>query len=166
MKKYLIGIVVLIILIAGGSYLWSARSTPSAPTTSVATSSDPLILPADQNNTQVLAAKALIVGNWQSTDDPKFFESFSAAGQTVDSYTGTLPAGAPSPVSTSTWNFYTANSADTAARAFTPSPGVVYIETNDQSGSYHYGIVDISTTTLTLVYLERGGTLNFTRASQ
>jgi hypothetical protein len=164
MKKYLIGILAIIVLIAAGHYVWTRRSsTEPTSSTSTSTPANPLILPADQNNPQVQAAAALIVGNWQSTDDSKFFESFGSDGQTIDSYAGTVPADMPSPASTSTWNFYTNVSADAEAEAYTPSPGVVYIEMNDGTGSYHYGIVSISTTTLSLVYLERGGTLNFTR---
>ncbi len=161
-----VGILALIVLIAGGVSVWKMHSTASA-TVSAATpavSPDPLILLPDHNDPNVLAAKTLIIGNWQSTDDPKFFESFNANGQTIDSYKGTLPADMPAPVSTSTWNFYTKASADSAAQAYTPSPNTVYIEVRDGTGSYHYGIVDISSTTLTLVYLERGGTLNFVRA--
>jgi putative hemolysin len=100
---------------------------------------------------------AALIGQWRSTDDTKYTLEVDTSGNAVERYQGDASATA-----TSSWALYTSESPDPTFSG-KEEAGVVYLTLTDSGGQRHFAIVDVSPSTLTLLYLDRGGTLNFTR---
>lgn len=100
---------------------------------------------------------AALIGSWRSTDDTRYSLAIDGAGSAVERYQGDANATA-----TSTWALFTSANPDPTFSG-KEQAGVVYLRLSDSAGERHFGIVTVSPSTLELVYLDRGGTLRFTR---
>src|SRR3989344_119234 len=86
-----------------------------------------------------------IQGKWQSTDDAKFVREFKAGGTASDLYDGKV-------VSTGTW------------KVFTKADGFVYLQMTmqgTQADTLNFKVAKMTPELLQLIYLDRGGVLNF-----
>jgi putative hemolysin len=99
-----------------------------------------------------------LIGQWRSTDDTRYTLEIAQTGNAIERYENDASATA-----TSSWQLFTAASPDTT---FTGAmqKGTVYLTLTELSvGPRHFAVIDVSGTALTLLYLDRGGTLNFTK---
>lgn len=110
--------------------------------------------PADAVATTV----ANITGKWQSTDDSKFVREFNTDDTYTDSYDNEAD-------SSGRWIVFTEKD---APKAF-PYPmdsDAVYLQltlAGEQTETLNFKVSTLTTDTLQLIYLDRGGALNFTR---
>lgn len=84
-----------------------------------------------------------LVGTWQSTDDPLSKIVFNTDGSQQDVYDNKI-------LGSGSWSFYEQESA-------------VFLRTVIKDETYEYAILEISEENLTLSYLPRGNTLNYSR---
>lgn len=96
-----------------------------------------------------------LLGLWKSTGDVSFTREFKEDGEVVDRYSGSESA-----TVVGEWEIFTAEN---------PAPGAwfpleedsVYVRIMFDGEAYHYLIASVSETALELVYLDRGGVLQF-----
>lgn len=103
----------------------------------------------------VLVVSESIQGKWQSTDDSKFVREFKADGTVADSYSGKVDG-------TGTWKVFTKEKPLDVP--FPIEAGASYVQlAMSGSGGYFldFKITKLTPDTLQLIYLERGGVLNF-----
>jgi hypothetical protein len=102
------------------------------------------------------SAMSRIVGAWQSNEDPKFIREIRNDGSVVDRYEGTDD-------SEGRWMIFTKD----VPNAEFPYPfedGVIYLSlAMSETEKYYFKIVHIDERLMQLVYLDRGGSLSFTR---
>lgn len=101
-----------------------------------------------------------LYGTWESIDDENFRRSFFANGTYRDAY-----AGAPFAETNGTWDTYPAGSTpDTFP--FPAQAGAQYLELRDGQEVLYFTIARVSEHTLELLYLNRGGSLRFTKVTE
>lgn len=115
--------------------------------------------PGEGNGTNDMAGAvtANIVGTWQSTDDEKFVRKFNGDGTMADLYDGAITA-------TGTWTAFTAD--DQMNLAFTVEPHSVYLAltmADMPDEPLHFKVLKLTPEEVSLMYMERGGTLSFTK---
>lgn len=129
---------VVVIIVAGLAYFFWPKGAAMAPAT--------------QSNSTVPAPRAdtAYVGSWKSIDDAKFTRSFSADGTINDTYEGDASASM-----TGTWSVV----ADPSSIPNLPSMGgdpilkVVF----DMKSPMYFAVLSMSSTTLSMTYLEGNG---------
>ena len=99
-------------------------------------------------------------GTWQSTSDEKFVREFHTDGTVTDTYEGMEDA-----TMQGAWTLFTSTNPDGAFRG-TIEEGRTYLKIQDQNEALFFSVSRISDTELELIYLDRGGALNFTRVAQ
>ncbi|HET8580892.1 MAG TPA: hypothetical protein VFL98_00275 [Candidatus Paceibacterota bacterium] len=101
-----------------------------------------------------------LAGEWRSTDDPKFMRTIREDGTFTDAYQGE-----PSATANGQWRIFDASQ----VRADFPYPldaGASYLEFDDASGTtLYFKIVSLATSSLALMYLDRGNMLLFDRVA-
>lgn len=108
---------------------------------------------------ELSAVMQAVVGDWQSTSDAKFARSFKADGTAVDSYDGKTDMHAR----------WTAFTSEVPHQSYTGTmeDGAAYLALEAEGESpLFFRITKLNATELELLYLDRGGTLTFTRVSQ
>jgi len=102
-------------------------------------------------------ARVQIIGTWQSTDDPKFTREFKSDGKVIDAYDGAVKESALS------WTIFTSSMpVDGFSGEF--EEGAVYLSIATlRKDELHFKIEQIDANNLVLIYLDRGGTLSFTK---
>ena len=133
MRFAIIG-VVLLVLIGAGVVLIS-RST-------------------DEN----IAARVQIIGVWKSTQDARFTREFKNDGMVIDTYEGSMPNSA------ARWNIFT-KQIPVNEYSGSLEDGAIYlaIAAPTKSEALYFKITKVDAHNLELVYLDRGGTLVFTK---
>ncbi|MDE2071620.1 MAG: hypothetical protein KGI70_02740 [Patescibacteria group bacterium] len=111
--------------------------------------------PGSQPSAEQVVSES-IVGKWQSTDDPKYVREFKGDGTAVDYYDGKA-------VTSGTWKAFLKADAP-ATVSFPLVDNQVYLQMKMQGSQAEF--LDFKITKLTpeelqLIYLERGGVLNF-----
>lgn len=147
MNTKLIIVVLAVIVIGGAFYFWSNNGMPS------------MNVMNDENgqmeNDAPLAPDAL-AGEWRSTDDSNFTRTFYENGGYVDAYVG-------EDVSTNgPWVAFTADTAPIGFQ-YPTEEGVVYLELIGEAGPMYFSIAELDEDSLVLIYLDRGGVLEFER---
>lgn len=102
------------------------------------------------------AVSASIIGKWQSIEDGKFAREFKDGGVVVDTYTGSAPI-------SGTFKVFT-NDNPIAGLPFGLDEGVVYLQITQpgtQEEKYNFRVSKVTPEELELVYLDRGGLLQF-----
>ena len=137
-----------------------ATSTPG--TSDTAASSSTPASAAQLGIDTAPASGASIVGTWQNTTDAKFTRTIYENGGYLDTYQGQ-----PQATSNGPWSTFTSA---TAPKDFpyTLEKGATYLQLGGTSTdtTLYFKVSHVSTTTLQLIYLNRGGALNFTRVSK
>lgn len=98
-----------------------------------------------------------IVGVWQSQDDAQFIREFKSDATVEDRYEGEAPMGA-------SWKAFTSD--DAVDVAFPLDEGAVYLQMvigEDDKEYLTFKVAQITPETLELIYMDRGGSLTFTR---
>lgn len=104
-----------------------------------------------------LVVSESIVGTWQSTEDAKFVREFRDGGVVVDLYDG-------EEVSRGTFKAFT--SVSPLQVAFPLEANAVYLQLTmegTQSDVLNFKVAAMTESKLTLIYMDRGGALTFTR---
>lgn len=100
-----------------------------------------------------------IVGNWKSVDDATFTREFKAGGAVDDLSNGKV-------VSTGSWKVFTKANAP-ADFAYPIADDAVYVQMTmqgTQTDTLNFKVAKLTPESLQMVYLDRGGVLNFSRA--
>lgn len=109
---------------------------------------------AEQNPALIVSQS--VIGVWKSNDDASFSRSFNADGTFTDSHTG-------SAVARGLWFAFSANNAP--AVPFDLEDNAAYIQLASSDGSVlYFQVIELTPATLSMIYMDRGGVLNFTRA--
>ena len=100
----------------------------------------------------------MIVGLWESTDDDKFTREFLGTGTVTDRYEGDEFA-----TSVGTWELLDSLSGEPIS---TPAAaGATYLKIVFSEEVLYFTVSEVLDDTLQLIFLDRGGALNFTRMS-
>lgn len=95
-------------------------------------------------------------GVWRSIDDPAFTRTIFENGGYVDVYEGAdISTNGP-------WMTFTEETAPLGF-PYTPQSGVTYLQLLDETGPLHFSIAELTEERLVLIYLDRGGVLEFER---
>lgn len=159
MNKTVLGLAILVVLTAGGWYVYSlsgsAEKMMSADESSASMSDD---YGSTKPDTTLVASENLM-GKWRATDDPKFVREFKVGNQVVDSYDNEVK----------TSGLYVVFTKDNAPKIvpFPIDPNAVYVqitETGSQSDTLNFRMsMSPDANTLTLIYMDRGGATTYTR---
>lgn len=152
MNKTSIIILLTVILIGGASYYVFAPKDEN-DTEPVAETS--LEEHADQKADLIAVVTESIVGTWQSTDDTKFVREFRANGVSVDFYDGKVS-------STDRWKAFTSEQPLPTYAPLEAQTPYIQLMTEDNT-ALNFKVSKLTPETLELIYLDRGGQLNFTR---
>ena len=161
MKKLIVTIFVLVI--AGVAWWMYQRNSvllgvSPSPTVSVSSENTP-DEHSDPRQDLVPIVSASIVGKWQSTDDAKFVREFKVDGKVTDRYENkTVTSGA--------WQVFTKDKPLSVAVAFALETDTAYLqiaESGSQTEKLNFKLVKLTPEELELVFMDRGGTLKFTR---
>lgn len=147
-KSVLIGILLILIVVAGGWWLWSRTQTASLPQPT----KEETITP----DTAAGAAPAL-TGTWQSTDDSRFIREFRAQGEVVDTYTGMDDA-----TTIGTWALV-----PESGYASLPVPATDYpvVQLTFAEEALFFGIAEVTADSLVLINYSGNGVLTFERVT-
>ena len=99
-----------------------------------------------------------ILGKWQSTDDTKFAREFETGGRVVDYYDSKIQAEGE-------WSAFTKESAPDSAIPY--EDNAVYLRVTfagDTQNPLTFKVAKLTPEELSLIYMDRGGVLNFARA--
>jgi len=99
------------------------------------------------------ATRANIVGTWQSNEDEKSVRVFKADGTVEDHYDGEV-------LSSGSWEVFTDPAVDPNVPVI---EGATYLKITDNTEVFHYTVAELSAESLALIYLNRGGTLTYSR---
>lgn len=110
---------------------------------------------AEASVSELLGQMGNLIGVWQSTTDATFTREFRDDGKVIDGY-----GGAPDE---SYWMLFTKDIPDQSFKGELED-GVLYlaIAKPDEEALY-FKVTRLTASTLDLIYLDRGGTLSFTR---
>lgn len=100
------------------------------------------------------ASEASIAGRWESVDDAAYAIAFDDAGGLTELYAG-------EPTATGTYAF--AASPEGYAAAAAQEEGGTYLLQDVAGERYAYRVLELTSSSLVLSYLERGNTLSFVR---
>ncbi|XKT74986.1 MAG: hypothetical protein ACJKSS_02360 [Patescibacteria group bacterium UBA2103] len=146
MNKNTIIVILSLIIVGGGFYFFMQNNEMETPEV--------------QEEEQVVEASLpndSIVGVWQSTEDPNFIRTIYENGGYMDAYEGMEDATTNGPYVT----FTVENLPE--AFPYEAGEGKQYLELQDDAGSLYFEIVEVTEEKLVLIYLDRGGVLEFTR---
>ena len=144
-RNVVIGIVVVLALLVLGWWYW-AFMAPIAQAPG---------MPAAETVTEGESVP-VIVGTWQSTEDPRFVRTFTADNTVVDTYEGM-----PEATATGSWTFIT--DLPTELPGIEPVAGTRYLKITFAEEVLYFAIVSHTDTTLAMMYLSGNGTLEFSR---
>ena len=143
--------VVIVVALAGAGYWYfSNQSAPQSPQSQGEQAEAASVKPE-----VTLVVGESIVGKWQSTDDAKFAREFKADGTVVDSYDGKA-------VSSGMFTVFTKDKP--AQTSFPLEADAVYVQLTmqgTQADNLNFKVVKLTPDELQLVYMDRGGVLNF-----
>lgn len=98
----------------------------------------------------------MIIGVWESTDDANFVRVFEENGTVTDTYEGDSEA-----TSIGQWTILTDLSEEPPN--IPSEEGMVYLKILFEEEAFYFIISEVDETSLQLIYLDRGGALNFER---
>lgn len=147
MNKKLIAIIVAIIVVVGLFLFYTEQQGGVSKLFETKTESEYSDAP--------LAPDAL-PGMWRSIEDPSFTRTIFENGGYVDAYAGEdLSINGP-------WMTFTDETAPLGF-PYTAQSGVTYLQLIDESGPLYFSIAELTEESLVLIYLDRGGVLEFER---
>ena len=144
--KAIIWLIIILVIIAGAGYFL----LPTEPTGEVPNPS------ASEEPARYASADAALVGVWQSTDDALYSREFATDGTVTERYEGDESA-----TIVGTWETFTDTS--NLPEPLAGSAGVTFLRVVFEGEAFYYSIADVSLSNLQLIYLDRGGALNFIR---
>lgn len=104
-----------------------------------------------------IASRMHIVGVWRSTEDAKFTREFKNDGMVIDAYEGSMPN------SDARWTIFT-KQIPINGYSEPLEDGAIYLAiAAPKSDVLYFKIIKVDAHNLELVYLDRGGTLTFTK---
>ena len=102
--------------------------------------------------------RQMMVGTWQSMDDPRFTREFDENGQAVDRY-----ASDDSATTHGIWSVFVGSHPPSNLKGQTFQPEAVYVVLMEQGDVLLFGLVRADQSHLQMIYLSRGNMLNFSR---
>lgn len=113
---------------------------------------------ANPGGSAITTTSRALIGRWRSTDDTRYSLEIDSNSNAIERYQND-----PSATATSSWALFTSASPDPTFSG-TEAPGVVYLTlTGGGAGTRHFAVVELTGSTFDMLYLDRGGTLSFTR---
>lgn len=159
----IVGIMLAVILLCGGYYLYTQRDAMGQGTTQGQPMEGPAVPEGASGKVAAYNEDGTyndpMYGTWESTEDAKFTREFRSDGTVIDRYEGDASATA-----TGTWSVV-----DPAAEAqFIDAPlgsleGMSVVRIAFPEGNYYFSINKITETELAMTYLGRGNILVFTK---
>lgn len=147
--KY-IGIAAVIVVIIGGAYLLF-KTEADAPVIEEERTADIDTADADARTATV---RTSLYGDWESVDDAQFVRRFSEHAY-EDRYDDELVSGG-------SWSIFTrANAPDSFP--YPVDDSTQYLVLDDDDGALYFSIAEHTDEQLVLIYLNRGGVLEFRR---
>ncbi|PIR85333.1 hypothetical protein COU15_01195 [Candidatus Kaiserbacteria bacterium CG10_big_fil_rev_8_21_14_0_10_45_20] len=145
-SKFII-VIIAVLVIGGAFWAWSTQD-------------EKVVVENSSENEEMVNEAPLapdsLAGVWRSVEDPKFSRTFYENGGYVDLYEG-------EEVSTNgPWVAFTAEN-PVLGFPYTLEPDVVYLELIDESGPLYFSIAELTEEKLVLIFLDRGGVLEFER---
>lgn len=108
-----------------------------------------------EQNTALIVSQS-VIGSWKSNEDASFTRSFNADGTFSDSHNG-------SSVASGLWFAFSAKNAP--AVPFELEDNAAYLQLADSDGGVlYFKVIELTPATLSMIYMDRGGVLTFTRA--
>lgn len=142
-----VGLVVAVAIAVAGYYFGDDIGLPRATDKT----------PAAKTSAESEKTQDPFVGKWQSTNDTKFTREFYADGSFTDRYEG-------DPTATQPGEWRRASQAEIEANlAGSLEAGTDHLILTIDGEVYNFGIVDLTDSSLELVYLDRGSVLSFTK---
>ena len=163
MNKNILWIVVAVIVLGGGWYIYSQGS--AVPSSDVANSGESTqaasnndVQPAGSKPDATLVLSENLQGKWQANDDAKFVREFKADGTVVDWYDNETKT-------SGTYQIFTQLKPITVSFPLEVNAAYVQIrEAGSQSETLNFKIgLSADASTLTLTYMDRGGATTYTR---
>ncbi len=151
-------IIVLLLILVALVGVYSITNTDTTPDPASTPLVQPVTLePESEGVVDYKQSKTLLVGEWQSAQDPNSYKVFLADGTVIERYT------AEQLIETAgTWRlFRTDDPVDSYQQPL--DEDTTYVLIDDSGEQYHYSITTLDENTLELVYLGRGGVLQYTR---
>ncbi len=154
MNKTVLGLMVVVVLAAGGWYFYSQKDA-----TMESTNDSSIMADGDEGGPgSVKPDTSLVVyesiqGKWQSNEDPKSAREFKDDGSVVDIYDGKV-------VSTGTYSAFVKTNAP-AGITLPLEDSAVYIQIKDASTSLMFKLAKLTPEELELIYMDRGGMLTY-----
>lgn len=136
------GLLLVVVAIVGGVYLLRAQE---------------VVAPEAEEGTAATESSAAFLGEWQSTEDAQFVRSFSEEVY-EDRYGDAV-------VGTGQWRTFRGEDAPTDF-SYPREDGVVYLTLGDGQETLSFSVAEHTRDTLVLIYLDRGGVLEFSRMRQ
>lgn len=145
----------IVIVVALAYFFWPTQKV-SAPTQTAKTTQQTAAATSPAATTTAPVAEAAFVGSWKSQQDAKFVRTFSADGSVTDTYTGDAAA-----TSKGTWSIV----ANVAAEPVTlPNvSGETVLKLVFPKMTMYFAVTQLSSTNLSMNYLNGNGSLNFTK---
>jgi hypothetical protein len=104
------------------------------------------------------AVRHALVGTWQNNEDTRFTREFAADGTAIDRY-----ADDPRSAAKGTWTVFDGNAPPAEAKSYPMIPQATYLEIRQNGDVLIYGLANLTTQSLDMIYLERGNRLSFAR---
>jgi len=98
-----------------------------------------------------------LAGTWQSIDDTRLERELDPDGTATDRYEGDSSA------AHGRWLVFQSDAPPPEAKGHKLSPGDYYLEIQENGDVLLFVLKELSSQSLSLVYLERGNTISFTR---
>lgn len=169
MQTHILTITLLVLFVVSAVFFFSVREhglpvseTEYTPVTETHTSTSTESSTKETSTTRdapLTFASDQLYGTWESVDDEKFRRTFFTNGTYRDTYEG-----APFAETNGTWDTYPAHRAPDML-PFPPQAGNQYLELRDGQEVLYFTIASVSERALELVYLNRGGSLRFTKVT-
>lgn len=132
--------IAILILFAGGLYLWVTNDRETTPT---------------QEEAAQEQESGTVTGTWQSVEDADFIRVIDANGAYADLHDGELISGG-------SWLTFTAES-ELAEFPYPIEEDVTYLALLGEGDPLYFSIAEQTESRLVLIFLNRGGVLEFER---
>jgi len=154
-QKTIIVFLFILVTVLGIYIITTTDTTPEQASTPIV---QPATSPSDSDDTvDYEQSKNLLVGQWQSSQDQNAYKVFKADGTAIERYAGEQPV-----ETEGTWRLFRINDpVDSYQQPL--DMDTTYLRIDDSDEQYHYSITTLDEDTLELIYLGRGGILQYQR---
>lgn len=154
-RNIVIGIVVVIALAVLGWWYW-AMMRPAGDTDMMPFAPEESVNGVARPDTEIAVELA---GTWESTQDSRFIREFRADGTVIDRYEGDESA-----TTQGSWNFVADPASERAELPVVKDAKILKIQFSEEV--LYFALTGLSSTELSMIYLQGNGTLEFRRVHE